>query len=400
MNKPLPHSAPVYQKGAPGSGIMTAVSDAVEARDAALEIWHQLQPVEAACVIFFCSPDYDLKELAQTLSDVFEEIPLVGCTTAGEISQRGLTHGSITAFSLPQEQFVVETIQFNNLAEFSAEQAFNTVRGKVELLEDKAIAPGAQHSFALTLLDGMSIREEFVLQALNEALNGIPLLGGSAGDNLNFGDTYVYFEGRFSSDAAVMILVNTLCPFEVISSHHFVATGEKLVVTEADPAKRVAIEINAEPAALEYCRIMGLSLDELDSTTFAMYPLAVQVGGNLYIRSIQQVNDDLSLTFFCAIDTGIVLTKMQDSGMIDHFNAMMLDVVDQVGHPQLVIGCDCIHRCIEADKKALSAELSQLYQQYRVTGFNTYGEQRNGLHLNHSFTGVAIGSSESQSCDR
>jgi hypothetical protein len=29
--------------------------------------------------------------------------------------------------------------------------------------------------------------------------------------------------------------------------------------------------------------------------------------------------------------------------------------------------------------------------QNRVFGFSTYGEQYNGLHLNQTFTGVAIG---------
>lgn len=387
-------TAPLSRAVSADFSILTAMSDATDARTAALDIWQQLQPDGAACVIFFCSPDYELKALSDAFNQVFDGIPMVGCTTAGEISQRGMSQGSITAFSLPLEEFAVQTILLNNLAEFSAEQAFEAVRDKLELLEQKSIAPVSGHSFALSLLDGMSIREEVVLQAINDALDGIPLLGGSAGDNLNFGDTYVYFQGRFYNNAAVMILVNTVCPFEVVSSHHFVASSEKLVVTKADPVKRVAIELNAEPAALEYCRIVGVSLDELSPSTFALHPLAVQVGGNLYIRSIQQVNDDLSLTFFCAIDTGIVLTRMEDGGMIDHFNAMMLDVIDQVGEPQLIIGCDCIHRFIEADKKDLSGELSRLYQRYRVTGFNTYGEQRNGLHLNHSFTGVAIGRSE------
>jgi len=32
-----------------------------------------------------------------------------------------------------------------------------------------------------------------------------------------------------------------------------------------------------------------------------------------------------------------------------------------------------------------------LYMEHNVIGFSTYGEQINGLHLNHTFTGVAIG---------
>lgn len=393
MDNSTASTAPI-PGGLTGGKITTAVSQLPEARAAVQDIWQQLDAGDAACVVFFCSPHYALPEMTSALAEFFGDIPLMGCTTAGEISERGMTSSSITAFCLPAGYFVVEIIRLNKLAAFSAQQAFDAVRRKVELLEQEAIAPGRGNSFALSLLDGMSIREELVLTAINDALDGIPLLGGSAGDDLNFGDTYVYFDGQFHNNAAALILVNTICPFEAISSHHFSGSSEKLVVTDADPTRRIAREINAEPAALEYCRSMGLSLDELNSHAFALYPLAVHVGDNLYIRSVQQVNDDLSLTFFCAIDTGIVLTKVHDEGMVEHFAALMMDVTDRIGPTQLVIGYDCIHRCIEAETKSLKERLSELYREHHVLGFNTYGEQCNGLHVNHSFTGVAIGVAE------
>lgn len=371
--------------------IHTAVSDNFNPRDAALELAQKLLPDESACVVFFCSPRYDLKVLSSALQGHFVGTTLIGCTTAGEISQRGLTENSITAFSLPKSHFAVEPLLLSNLAFLGEDQVAHAVQDKVYALEKKAIAMASGQSFALALLDGMSIREEIMLGLLSDALGGMPLLGGSAGDGLDFGDTYVYHAGAFHGNAAVMLLVNTRCPFRVVSGHHFGPSAEKLVVTRADPERRVVLEINAEPAAPEYCRIMGLSLDELCAETFANNPLGVRVGENLYVRSIQSVNDDLSLTFFCAIDTGIVLTKLRDVGMIEHFQAMMRDVHDAIGETQVVIGCDCIHRVIEAESNGLSTSLSNTYRKHRVVGFNTYGEQRDGLHLNHSFTGIAIG---------
>jgi len=372
--------------------IHTAVSDNFNPRDAALEIAQKLRPDESACVVFFCSPRYDLKVLSAALQGHFVGTTLIGCTTAGEISQRGLTENSITAFSLPKSHFAVEALLLSNLAFLSEEEVTRTVQDKVFALEKRAIAMAPGQNFAYALLDGMSIREEIMLGLLADALGGMPLLGGSAGDGLDFGDTYVYHAGAFHSNAAVMLLVNTRCPFRVVSGHHFGPSAEKLVVTRADPERRVVREINAEPAAPEYCRIMGLTLDELGANTFARHPLGVRVGENLYVRSIQSVNDDLSLTFFCAIDTGIVLTKLRDVGMIEHFQAMMREVHDAIGETQVVIGCDCIHRVIEAESHGLSRALSNTYRKHRVIGFNTYGEQRDGLHLNHSFTGIAIGS--------
>ncbi len=362
-----------------------------DAAMAAAEFHASINISNPACVVFFCCVDYDREALCEALGKLFGKIPVIGCTTAGEICPWGKTTGSIAGFCLSADYFVIETMLIEHLAVFDERRADDMVKTALAKMHPRAIAPLLDHSFALSLLDGMSVREELILAAFKDALPGIPLVGGSAGDNLHFRNTHIYFDNQFYSNAAAIVLVNTIFPFTILSGHHLRADTEKLVVTKADPAKRIAYEFNAEPAALEYCRVMGISLDELNSSKFAMHPLSVQVGDNYYIRSIQQVNDDLSLTFFCAIENGIVLTKMLDGDLPAEFSQRMQEVVEQMGEPQLVIGCDCIHRRIEAEQKDQSEAMSALYRRYKVVGFNTYGEHTNAMHVNHTFTGVAIG---------
>ena len=71
----------------------------------------------------------------------------------------------------------------------------------------------------------------------------------SAGDDLKFEQTWVLHDGRFHTDAAVLVLVDTVRRFTVFRTEHFVSSDRKMVVTEADPARRIVTEINAEPAA-------------------------------------------------------------------------------------------------------------------------------------------------------
>src|SRR5690606_40786502 len=61
--------------------------------------------------------------------------------------------------------------------------------------------------------------------------------------------TYVYYQGRFHSAAAVVVMVNTWLDFEVFTTHNLQAKAEKLVVTAADNDRRTVLELNAEPAA-------------------------------------------------------------------------------------------------------------------------------------------------------
>ena len=66
-------------------------------------------------------------------------------------------------------------------------------------------------------------------------------------------------------------------------------------------------------------------------------------------------------------------------------------VVAQIGRPELVLGCDCILRYLELDQRASRAAVDALLADHNVVGFATYGEQYNAMHVNQTFTGVAIG---------
>ncbi len=371
--------------------VLNSVSHNLDVEAAAQQLYRDLVVQPLSLVLFFCSSQYDLEALSKALQNRFGEIPLVGCTTAGELSCDGYTQGSITAIGFSAKHFTIEAALFDKLADFSFHDAQDLVHSMLDGCRQRQVAPIMGHSFALTLLDGLSVREEQLLNVLNAQLGSIPLLGGSAGDNLHFRDTHVYFEGRFHSDAAILMLVNTRCSFEVFSIDHLADTDQKLVVTDADSRQRRVIELNAAPAALEYARSLDLSIDQLDSRVFAMNPLSVRIGDRYYSRAIQKVNDDMSLTFYCAVETGIVLTRSRCGDLAQGLETLFDDIKRKIGPPQLVVGYDCIFRRLESEQRGIDATISKVLCNNRVIGFNTYGEQFNGIHLNQTFTGVAIG---------
>ncbi len=371
--------------------VLTSVCHDRNVVAAAEHLYQDLRVQPLSLVMFFCASQYDLEALSQALKARFGDIPLVGCTSAGEISAEGYTQGSITAIGFSAEHFAIEVALFNKLAEFSFADAQSLVHGMLEGCRKKKVAPIMGHSFALALLDGLSIREEQLLNVLNAQLGSIPLLGGSAGDDLHFRDTHVYYQGQFHSDAAILILVNSRCRFEVFSIDHLIDTDDKLVVTEADSSQRRVIELNAAPAAEEYARAIGLSVAQLGPHVFALHPLSVRIGDRYYARAIQKANEDLSLTFYCAVETGIVLTRSRCGDLAQGLETLFEGIKRKIGPPQLVIGYDCIFRRLESEQRALQDQISSVLSRNRVIGFNTYGEQFNGMHLNQTFTGVALG---------
>jgi len=371
--------------------VMTAVTRQSGALRAARELAGQLRGQPLALVLFFCSAEYDLEALSTGLQQEFGAVPVVGCTTAGEISTAGYERSSITALGFSSSHFTVASVLVDRMERFGLHDAQEVVEGLVRNCRNHALAPIKGHSFALTLLDGLSNREEVVLAALSAAMGGIPHFGGSAADDNHLSLTSVYYGGQFYSNAAVVVLFNTPLEFEVFTTHHLQPTADKLVVTRVDSSSRRVLELNAEPAAEAYARCVGRRPEELDLYSFASNPLAVRMGKHYYPRSIQQVNSDHSLTFYCAVENGIVLTAMRPGSLQDNLHQLFAGLHERLGETLLTIGCDCFLRRLEAEGRGEQEQVAAILRQYGVTGFNTYGEQFNGMHINQTFTGVAIG---------
>ena len=380
-------------------GVLSAVSRAVIAEEAAQDLARQLMHPHLGFVLFFCSAEYDLPALAQALQASFGGIRLAGCTSAGEITPEGYGRGCITALGFDHRQFSIAAELIAPIHDFSLIDAQRCVERLINDCRGNTLAPIKGHSFALTLLDGLSSREEMLLAALNAALGDIPHFGGSAGADNYLPHTHVYYDGAFHSSAAVVLLVNTWLDFEVFTTHHIQPREEKLVVTRADRTLRRVYELNAEPAALEYAHLIGVPVEQIDQRTFAAHPLAVRINERYYVRAIQQVHDDLSLSFYCAVENGIVLTAMHPGPLIPNLNALFDGLNQRLGELVLTIGCDCFLRRLELEGRPEKQAVEAILRQHAVVGFNSYGEQFNGMHINQTFTGVAIGRSRARRFD-
>lgn len=355
---------------------------APDAARAVAELAARLATPAPSFLVLFVSPAFDLAALGPALAERFP-CPVLGCTTAGEITAEGYSAGEVVAAAVWSAEIAVHPVFIESLARFVTDP------DPAELRAFPAVDPA--RSFALLVLDGLSMREEAAVARLHSRLRGVPLVGGSAGDGLDFRRTAVYHAGRFHEDAAVLLLCETTLPFVPFRIQHFEPTGEKLVITEADgPARRV-LEINGLPAADEYARAVGLTLGELEPQVFAAHPVMLRIGGEYFVRSIQKVNPDGSLTFFCAIDNGLVLTVARPGSLVENLRRLLAKVEAQVPDLGLVIGCDCILRRLETERRGEEALVREVLSRYPFIGFSSYGEQFDSIHVNHTLTGLALG---------
>jgi hypothetical protein len=375
------------------SGIRRAVTHSADPERAAAELADALWQPDMCLVLLFISPGYDLVRLAPHLQRRFGGVPLGGCTTSGEIGPGGYHEASICGLSLAAPDFAASLGVIGQLSRLNMEDIQATVRRTRLAIHD--FAPWARHEnmFAVTLIDGMCGVEELVASAACGALGGIPLRGGSAGDGLDFEKTFLLHNGAVRTDCALIAVIATRHKFRGFKTEHFSPGAEKSVVTGAVPRKRIVTEINAEPAAEEYARITGVPLDDLTPASFATHPMVVRVGEQSFVRSIQRLNPDHSLSFLCAIDEGAVLTVGVSGDLVGNLDGLFAGIDQEIGPPALIIAFDCILRGVELDQRRIRGLVGAMMDRHNAVGFCTYGEQCEAMHMNQTFTGVAIGES-------
>ncbi|WP_417211198.1 FIST N-terminal domain-containing protein [Antarctobacter sp.] len=372
----------------PGRPTFVTVSQSAarDARQAVEEAAAGIDPAQSCFVLALVPQGLDLDVLSEALTDRLDGVPVFGCTTAGQITTQGYETETLLLIAFRKENFRCASILFAPLKPL----AIAPIISQVERQNAQFPRTPGWNRLALVFADGLSKQEDLLASVLESALDGIPVFGGSAGDGLVFGKTFILHNGSFRSNAALLLMVETDLQFQGLSFDHFLPNGTQLVITEANAEERLVHEINGAPAAQEYARLIGCAVEDLTPQVFAENPMLVCHNDKHYVRAVFALTEDQSLSFLAAIDDGLVMMLGKGKDVIEALEAE-LDVRDAAGRsPDFIIAFDCVLRKLEFEEKQLDGRVSEIFRRNRVLGFNTYGEQHCGLHMNQTFVGVAF----------
>ena len=379
----------IRDRSTPATGPLTprSASVSMSAPDPMATLSRHLGPGPFAALTLFTAIDADLPAVLQRARQLFPGCAINGCTTAGEITEAGYDNDQIVAIAYPSAGFAAETVVIDPVDTIDTRSVIAQLQRARLSLQRRAEA--FPHELGILLIDGLSGREEHVVASLAGGLGPVPTIGGSAGDGRRFQGTLVFADGVIHRRSAILTLLRARAPFRTFSFDSTRPSRTKMVVTQADPARRAILRINDEPAAGEYARLLGRPVESLGPQIFALHPVLVRAGSRHHVRSIQSVGDDGALVFFGAVADGMVLTLADDSDISAHLRGVMADL-NRDGAPGLILGFDCIFRRIDAEARQKTQEVSQILRENRVAGFSTFGEQFGAMHVNQTFTGVAF----------
>ena len=354
------------------------------------EIEKQIGDTKPNLIIFFASTSYEPEKLALSINSSFPDTIIVGCSSAGEISSRGFQQKGIVAAAFADQNIAAAVELLAPLDKFRTLEAKTAIDNCCQKLGITADSLNQNRHFGMLLIDGLSAMEENVISALSMSAPSLKITGGSAADH-NYNKTYVFHNGKHYSNAAIFLLFQTQKQFEIISRHHFIPTETECVVTKADHAKRMILEINGKPAAAEYARLIDFKSSKFTDKVVSQNPFGFEIDNQFYIRSVLAVSKNI-IKLASAINEGTVLRLMKPGNMIEDTNNMLQELKKRMNSKiSLLLLFNCLARYVEARNRGIIKELEKSFKNIPLLGFNTFGEQFQSLHINHSITGVALG---------
>lgn len=353
----------------------------------AKELAENLRGADLRLVIVFADWRIDPTVLAQSMQSALPA-PVVGCTTIGVI---GGANASAAAIGFYGDWLRVGIGLATELSKSALEHSRDAVHQAAAALGTNALALDPERHVAITLVDGKSGVEEAFCIASAAAAPQIRVVGGcSATEVASSRRPYIWANGEVLADAGIVVLLESKLPFEAVTSQHMTATSVRTVVTAAQG--RTIVELDGHPAAQrlrELVRDLGGTLDESKPSE---YCFARFIDGVPYLRSMIGIEES-RVHLACAVEEGHVLRLMRPGDLIGQTRKDLAATAARVGGKiNALIAFSCIGRHWEAASRGLDGQLAESYAVYPTIGFQSYGEQIGMLLVNHTLTGLAIGS--------
>ena len=355
-----------FCEGAPGAGA-SAAGDALVHDDPKL-------------LIVFCSPAHDLRQLLRQIRQRAGDVPLIGCTTAGQIATGGPSDGGVVVAALGGTGFAVRTAVAAEASRNLREAGAHVARG----LPDRADLP---HKVLLLLSDGLAGDQQEIVRGAHGVLGAaVPLVGGCAGDDLKMSRTFQFHGDRVLTDSVVAAGIASNAPLGVGVRHGWRRVGEPMLVTSSR-GNRV-YTLDDRPALDAYLALLGVTEPaQPDQEGLARLALTHPLGlgrstGEDQVRFIGGGDfAERSLSCIAEVPQGALVWIMEGDArsVLEATDAACGDSLAALGgRPPLgLIAFDCIARRAVLGEEGIQSEIGRLAAMVSgapVAGCYTYGE--------------------------
>lgn len=337
----------------------------------------------ATAGFLFASSKHDLQEALRHASHIAPGCEFIACQSAGEITDKGLTHGGVSVLltTLNPELFSITATGNVRTDPTSAGQNLTATFGD---LQSRATHRGAALSTTVLLVDALSgTGERIVKEVLHRTRLFQQVVGGAAGDDGRFQTPQVGSTQFAGIDAAAALHVFGTQPWGVGVAHGLAPQTKPMVVTRAQG--NVVYEIDRKPAIEAYRTFAKTKGIELTDENIGAFLIGNQLGVFFlnelhHARAPVGVGDDGELKLVAEIAPGAqvcILDGEAESMVAACARAAESALANLHGaSPAGVLVFDCICREMilkEEFQRGLDA-IARYFPRVPMAGFLSYGE--------------------------
>jgi hypothetical protein len=360
-----------------GVGRSASLDSRVAAREAAADA---LTGDDAKLIIVFASISHDPAAVLATIGEAAPRVPVIGCSTHGEIAPGGPKDGTVTVAAIGGPGFTVSTAVARDVSGRQREAG-------VEVARCADALAGLPHRVLVLLTDGLVRDQESIVRGCYLALGAsVPLFGGAAADGWRMSGVYLMGGGEVLTDAVVAVTIGSEAPLSVAVRHGWRTVGQPMIVTGAGNGR--VYSLDDRPALDTYLDRLGAPpeayTDAAAFTAFALpRPLGVQRRSGVEARNLSTEVDiaGRSIGGGSVIDHGGLTWAMDgdEESILSAVDAACQDALDQLaGQPPvglLTFSCAALRAVLGDDGiQREGAHLAKWAGDIPYAGFYTYGE--------------------------
>lgn len=308
------------------------------------------------------------------IKQLYPEAEIIGCSTAGEISNPGIQSRSL----------VCSAVRFDH-TRFKIVKAIISQADESYMLgrqiADQLFSEDLRH--VMILSEGININGSDLTRGLNDRPGvKVPVTGGLAGDQSDFSETFLIHNGQVDKNIILGIgFYGDQIQVGYGSMGGWDSFGVDRLVTKAKA--NVLYELDGQPALELYKKYLGHHAGGLPASAM-LFPLSLRFSNSdkVLVRTILSVDEEKgSMTFAGDIPEGeyVRLMKASFEKLVQGAGDAAQYAVSSLGvdNPDLAILISCVGRRLVLKQRTdeeVEAVKEELGTGTTVTGFYSYGE--------------------------
>lgn len=365
---------------ATGSSVQTSTGSATAEAFATAQA--RLAGPPSLCVVF-AGPNHPLAVVEDTLRRLAPSAVRLGCHSAGEFTERGLTHGGLSIMLLSSDELVI-----GGATSMGARSDSSAVSAGLARSWEATAARAGERGFgaatSIMLVDGLAGSGDRIVKEYQTKTRLLQqIVGGAAGDEGRFSSTGVLGQDGATADGAAVAQLFGRVPWGAGAGHGLVPASRRMKVTKAKGS--CLMELDGKPAIEAYrahASERGFTLTADNQNQF----LIENEIGVFFLDSLHHarapvgVNPDGSLRLVADIQEGATacILEGEPNAMVQACNKGARDAKANLKGVRaagvLVFDCVCRGMILKSSFDREIEAIRSVFPETPILGFLTYGE--------------------------